>query len=220
MDGVSADRTSETAPELARTRQRDTGPAPVVVLVEGASDAAVVRLLCAARGLTESAATYQVRDMGGVTNVGHHLRALHSESDRDAGDGVRVLGLYDAPEERFVVRALRREGYDVADARDLAGLGFVVCDRDLEDELIRALGPEHVETVLSGLGELERFRAFQRQPQWRGRDLVEQLRRFAGTASGRKLVLARRLAEELTPETTPAALTALVDAIESAATPR
>ena len=95
-------------PSLRERGSETAGPAPVVVLVEGASDAAVVRLLCAARGLTESAATYQVRDMGGVTNVGHHLRALHSESDRDAGDGVRVLGLYDAPEERFVVRALRR----------------------------------------------------------------------------------------------------------------
>jgi hypothetical protein len=42
----------------------------------------------------------------------------------------------------------------------------------------------------------------------------EQLRRFAGTTSGRKLLLARRLAEELTPETTPAPLAALVDAIE------
>jgi hypothetical protein len=185
--------------------------AQTVVLVEGASDAAVVRVLCAARGLVESATTYQVRAMGGVTNVGHHLRALQA----GASGRVRVLGLYDAPEERFVVRALRREGYDVADGTDLAGLGFVVCDRDLEDELIRALGPALVESVLAELGELERFRALQRQPQWRGREVAEQLRRFAGTASGRKLLLARRLAEELTPQTTPVALAALVAEIES-----
>jgi|tagenome__1003787_1003787.scaffolds.fasta_scaffold20980492_5 hypothetical protein len=189
----------------------DTSARPrTVVLVEGASDAAVVRVLCAGRGLVESATTYQVRAMGGVTNVGHHLRALHTE----ASGRVRVLGLYDAPEERFVVRALRREGYDVTHAGDLAGLGFVVCDRDLEDELIRALGPARVESVLTELGELERFRAFQRQPQWRGRAVAEQLRRFAGTASGRKFLLARRLAEELTPETTPDTLSALVAEIE------
>jgi hypothetical protein len=177
---------------------------PVVVLVEGASDAAVVRVLCAVRGLARD--DVDVRAMGGVTNVRHHLRALPG--------GARVLGLYDAPEERFVVRALRAEGYDVTDGGDLAGLGFGVCDRDLEDELIRALGPPRVEEVLAGLGELDRFRAFQHQPQWRGRDVSEQLRRFAGTTSGRKLLLARRLAEELTPETTPAPLAALVDAIE------
>jgi hypothetical protein len=188
-----------------------TARARTVVLVEGASDAAVVRVLCAARGLVESARTYQVRAMGGVTNVGHHLRALQAEPS----GRVRVLGLYDAPAERFVLRALRREGYDVTQGGDLADLGFVVCDRDLEDELIRALGPARVESVLTELGELARFRAFQRQPQWRGRAVTEQLRRFAGTASGRKFVLARRLAEELTPETTPDALGALVAEIES-----
>jgi hypothetical protein len=179
---------------------------PVVVLVEGASDAAVVRVLCDARGVDLE--TVDVRDMGGVTNVGHHLREL---------DGVHILGLYDAPEERFVVRGLRSTGRDVSTRDDLRRLGFVVCDRDLEDELIRALGPARVEAVLAELGELERFRAFQRQPQWRGRDVTDQLHRFAGTASGRKLLLARRLAEELSPATTPAPLTSLVDQIADAA---
>jgi len=176
---------------------------PVVVLVEGASDAAVGRVLCEARGVDPAAV--EVRDMGGVTNVGRHLREL---------DGtVRVLGLYDAPEERFVVRGLRSTGRDVSTRDDLRHLGFVVCDRDLEDELIRALGTERVESVLAELRELDRFRAFQRQPQWRDRDLTDQLHRFAGTASGRKLLLARRLAEELSPSTTPAPLTSLVEQI-------
>jgi hypothetical protein len=180
---------------------------PVVVLVEGASDAAVVRVLCDARGVDPT--VVDVRDMGGVTNVGHHLRELDGSA--------RVLGLYDAPEERFVIRGLRSSGRSVSDRDDLRRLGFVVCDRDLEDELIRALGPARVESVLAELGELERFRAFQRQPQWRGRPVTEQLHRFAGTASGRKLLLARRLAEELSPGTTPTPLTSLVEQIARAA---
>lgn len=185
----------------------------MVVLVEGASDAAVVRVLCAARGLVESDTTYRVRDMGGITNVGHHLRSL-----REGSAGVHhVLGLYDAPEERFVVRAMRREGYPVTDGADLRAHGFVVCDRDLEDELIRALGPERVEGVLTALGELERFRAFQRQPQWRGRATSDQLHRFAGTASGRKLLLARSLAKELTPASTPEPLAWIADEVALAA---
>jgi hypothetical protein len=177
---------------------------PVVVLVEGASDAAVVRVLCEARGIDLEAV--DVHAMGGVTNVGHHLRRLT--------DGAQVLGLYDAPEERFVLRALRHEGYDVGEGTELSGLGFVMCDRDLEDELIRALGPERVEDALAELGELDRFRAFQRQPQWRGRPVTQQLRRFAGTASGRKLLLARRLAQLLDASTTPPPLADLLDQVE------
>jgi hypothetical protein len=180
---------------------------PVVVLVEGASDAAVVRVLCDARGIDRAA--FEVRDMGGVTNVGHHLRSLDGRA--------RVLGLYDAPEERFVVRGLRSTGHDVTTREDLRRLGFVVCDADLEDELIRALGSACVEQILAGLGELERFRAFQRQPQWRDRPVADQLHRFAGTASGRKLLLARRLAEELSPATTPGPLAVLVEDIARSA---
>ena len=172
----------------------------VVVLVEGASDAVVVRTLCPAYGVDPAAV--DVRDMGGVTNLAHHLRAL---------DGThRVLGLYDAPEERVVLRALQRAGHDVTDRAGIERLGFRVCDRDLEEELIRALGPAAVEEALVAMGDLERFRAFQRQPQWRGRALADQLHRFAGTASGRKLLLATHLARLLTAETTPAPLAGLL----------
>jgi hypothetical protein len=181
----------------------------VVVLVEGASDAAVVEVLWAAR--ETPFAGVEVRDMGGITNVGRHLDELDGRA--------RVLGLCDAPEQRFVLRGLRRHGYAVADRADLAAAGFHVCDRDLEDELIRALGPDRVQHVLDGLGELERFRAFQRQPQWRGRAVTAQLHRFAGTASGRKLILARTLAEELSAQTVPAPLARLVEAIAESATP-
>jgi hypothetical protein len=175
----------------------------VVVLVEGASDAAVVRVLCRARGLVD--AEVHVRDMGGVTNVGRHLRALDGSTP--------VLGLCDAPEERFVIRALRRAGQDIGDRVGLERLGFWVCDRDLEDELIRALGADQVVAALEELGEADRFRAFQGQPQWRGRPVADQLRRFAGTTSGRKLTFARRLAEQLTPPTTPPPLAGLVDRV-------
>ncbi|MGC4111965.1 MAG: hypothetical protein QM747_16435 [Nocardioides sp.] len=181
-------------------------PPHVVVLVEGESDAAVVRVLCRSRGVPD--AGLDLRDLGGVTNVGRELRRL-------AGD-VRVLGLYDAPEERFVRRALQSTGRHTGDGSLLSHVGFWFCDPDLESELIRALGVRRVLGVLDELGELDRFHAFQRQPQWRGRETADQLHRFAGTASGRKLVLARRLAEELTPENVPTPLAELVAAIADA----
>ena len=49
-------------------------------------------------------------------------------------------------------------------------LGFYVCDADLEDELIRALGAAAVEEVIDAdlEDELESWRIFQQQPAWRG----------------------------------------------------
>jgi len=175
------------------------------VLVEGESDRAAVLALAATRGADLDGV--DVVAMGGITNVARYVAELVPQR-------LRLAGLYDAGEERFVRGALERAGLQPGPgARGLAELGFHCCDRDLEDELIRALGPDRVEAVLDELGELDRFRAFQRQPQWRGRPVGDQLRRFAGTASGRKLTLARRLAEELAPGSTPRPLASLVDAI-------
>ena len=160
----------------------------VVVLVEGASDAAVVELL--ADGIGPG---LEVVAMGGVTNVTHHVRRLAGRPPAPV-----VLGLCDAGERRFLERA------------DPPLAAVLVCDRDLEEELIRAVGPEQVLDVLAELSELDRFRTFQGQPEWRDRPLADQLRRFAGTRSGRKAVLARALAERLAPDQVPAPLAALV----------
>jgi hypothetical protein len=165
-----------------------------IVLVEGHSDVAALTTLAAVRGLTER---MRVVDMGGVTNVRRHV-ALLAATDPDAV----VLGLCDLPERRFMERA------------QPALAEIFVCDRDLEDELIRALGPEPVLDVLGRLDELGRFRTFQGQPEWRHRPLAEQLRRFAGTRSGRKAVLAAALAAALTPATTPTPLRRLLDLVE------
>ena len=62
-------------------------------------------------------------------------------------------------------------------------LGFFVCDSDLEDELIRALGTDAVERVVDARGVLGPLRTFQKQPEWRDRPVEEQLRRFLGTAA-------------------------------------
>jgi hypothetical protein len=182
----------------------------VVVLVEGRSDAVVVEALAAARGLDTTDGVVQVVAMGGVTNIRAHLTRQAREAD------VHVLGLCDAPEERYFLRALQETGRPVATRRDMARLGFFVCVQDLEDELLRALGPGAVEDALSELGHLGRFRTFQRQPEWRDRALHDQLHRFAGSGSGRKLALASRLAGQLTPATTPRPLAELVDRMVSA----
>ncbi|HEY8556799.1 MAG TPA: ATP-dependent endonuclease, partial [Actinomycetes bacterium] len=75
--------------------------------------------------------------------------------------------------------------------------GFYVCVVDLEDELIRRLGPTVVEQVVEAQGELGPFRTFQRQPAQRERGLHQQLHRFMGTGSGRKTRYAQLLVDAL-----------------------
>jgi hypothetical protein len=178
------------------------------VLLEGPSDVAAVRAVAAAYGVTDRVHRYRLIDMGGVTNIRRHLLAC-----RTASVPVRVIGMCDAGEARFFVRALQLKGDDLHHEADLAEHGFYVCDADLEDELIRALGPDRVVSVLGRLGLRERLATFQRQPAWRGRPLHEQLHRFAGTAAGRKTLLAGALAEGLAPSEVPAPLRRLVAAM-------
>ena len=172
-----------------------------VVLVEGPSDAAVLDVL--ARRLGLDGREVAVVPMGGVTNVGRYLREYAEQP------ATRVAGLCDRGEVRFVTGALRRLGHDVVHAAEGAGLaayGFFVCDEDLEDELIRALGTDTVIEVIDREGELGQLRTLQQQPAQRARSLHDQLHRFAGTKSGRKVRLAAALAEELPLDAVPAPL--------------
>jgi hypothetical protein len=166
-----------------------------VVLVEGPSDAAVLSVLAGRLGLASPAV--RVVPMGGVTNIGKHLATY---------EGITVAGLCDGGEMRFFARALRRLGHDVETADDLAALGFFVCENDLEDELIRALGAEAVIDVIEREGELPLLRILQQQPAQRARSLHDQLHRFFGTKSGRKVRLAAALAAELALDQVPAPL--------------
>src|ERR1700687_6377358 len=86
------------------------------------------------------------------------------------GLNLRLAGLCDAAEEGDFQRGLARAGLGSNLTRsDMERLGFYVCVADLEDELIRSLGPAAVERVIDAQGEMEQFRTFQRQPQWRAR---------------------------------------------------
>jgi hypothetical protein len=134
--------------------------------------------------------------MGGITNVARHLQ------EHAGRPGSTVAGLCDRGEVRFVLGALRRTGRDVCEA-DLAAYGFFVCDTDLEDELIRALGTDAVVDVIEREGELGLLRTFRNQPHQRARSLHDQLHRFAGTRSGRKVRLAAALAEALPLDAVP-----------------
>ena len=164
-----------------------------VVLVEGISDQLALEALAVRRGRNLGAEGISIVPMGGATNIRAFLDRYGPQ-----GLGLRLAGLYDAAEEGAFRRALERGGWGSNLTRvEMERLGFYVCVSDLEDELIRCLGVAAVENVVAALGDLEAFRTFQNQPAWRGRTTEEQLRRFFGTRSGRKIQSAAMLVEAL-----------------------
>jgi hypothetical protein len=164
-----------------------------VILVEGLSDQAALHALAARHGRNLGAAGVFVVPMGGATNIGHFLARFGPQ-----GFGVTLAGLCDKAEEGAFRRGLERAGLGHGLTRGgLERLGFFVCVTDLEDELIRALGVAVVEELIEAEGELGPFRTFCRQPAQRGRTRAQQLRRFLGTRSGRKIRYGQVLAGAL-----------------------
>jgi hypothetical protein len=170
-----------------------------VVLVEGVSDQVAVETLARRRGRDLASEGVAVVPMGGATNIGEFLDRFGPH-----GEDLRLAGLYDAGEEVHIRRALDAAGLGpVPDRARMAALGFHACDIDLEDELIRALGPDRVEQVIEAEGELGSLRILQKQPAQRGRSRVEHLHRFIGVRSGRKARYARLLVDALGPADVP-----------------
>ncbi len=164
-----------------------------VILVEGASDQIAVETLAERRGRDLEAEGVSVVPIGGAQAI---ARAL--ERYGPAGLDVRLAGLCDAGQERDFRRALERTGLGSdLDRNGMEALGFYVCDADLEDELIRALGADMVLTVVEAHRDLVPFRTMQKQPAWRGRPVEAQLRRFFGSGARRKIRYARFLVEAL-----------------------
>jgi hypothetical protein len=166
--------------------------ATTVVLVEGLSDRIAVEVIAERQGRTLQADGTSVVPTGGATNFTRLLRVFGPQ-----GRDVRLLGLYDAPVEERVRRSLERAGVALGDRPTLESLGFHRCFDDLEQEMIRALGPQRVEEIVAAEGELRSLRRLQAMPFHQQRSLEDQLHRFIASRSGRKYRYARALAASL-----------------------
>lgn len=194
-------------------------PSRTVVLVEGESDRVAVTTLARRNGRDLADEGVEVVAMGGATNVHRYLGRY-----ADPSEGVRVAGLCDLGERRFFARAVRRHvlgreaeaaaaGTTDGRAFDLTSHGFYVCERDLEDELIRCLGADRVIEVVADQGEAGALATFRQQPAQRARVVEAQLHRFLGTHSGRKAQYARALVEALPRDVAPPPLAALLHSL-------
>ena len=184
--------------------------ARAVVLVEGISDRIALETLASRRGRDLDAEGVVVVPIGGAQAIGRYVNLYGPR-----GLGLTLAGLCDAGEEREFRRGLERAGLGtVVTRQEMEALGFYVCDADLEDELIRALGSDSVEHVITANGDLRPFRTLQKQPEWRGRPTNEQLRRFMGSGGRRKIRYARFLVEALELAQVPRPLDLVLRSLE------
>jgi Overcoming lysogenization defect protein-like, TOPRIM domain len=158
-----------------------------VVLVEGVTDR--LALDAVGRRLALDLDGIEIVPIGGA-------QAIRRASAQYEGE--RTVGLCDAGEERWFRRVL--------------GDATFVCVRDLEDELIRALGADRVEEVVSAQGELDTFRSFQNQLFWRGRPVEMQLRRWLQNG-GRQHRYPPLLVEAMEPDEIPPPLAGVLAAV-------
>jgi hypothetical protein len=158
-----------------------------VVLVEGITDRIALEAVAARLGRDLAGEGVEVVAIGGAQAV----RRVFAEHE-----GKRVVGLCDAPEERWFRRVLGDATY--------------VCVENLEDELIRALGAPQVEDVVAAQGDLETFRSFQNQPAWRGRSTKCQLLRWMHNGD-RHQRYPPLLIAALEPDRIPRPLTAVLE---------
>jgi hypothetical protein len=126
-----------------------------VILVEGITDRIAVEAVAAKLGRDLPAEGVEIVPIGGAQAIRRAATQYGS---------AQIVGLCDVGEERWFRRVL--------------GDATFVCVKDLEDELIRALGPDRVQEVIAAHGELDTFRHFQNQVFWRGRRVEGQLRRW------------------------------------------
>ncbi|MDI1461151.1 ATP-dependent endonuclease [Catellatospora sp. KI3] len=161
-----------------------------LVLVEGLLDEIALRTAAEARGRDLDAERVVLVPIGGAHAISRFLGDLGPLATR-----VRLAGLCDLREAELFRRAVAAHVGSELTRADMERLGFHVCDRDLEDELIRALGMEEVQALFEAQGDLGLFHQFQSQPAWRGRPVQAQTYRFVRSSGSRNLRYTRLFVE-------------------------
>lgn len=176
--------------------------ARAVVLVEGVSDQIAVEAAAGVQGQDLTVDGVVVLPIGGAQAIGRSLVELRARTD-----GLVVGGLCDVGEEPYFRRAVTAAGMgEATDRSRLERLGFYVCVDDLEDELLRAAGPDLVDEVMIAQGDRSSFATLQTQPPWRHAPYHAQARRFIAAGARRKHRYAAAIVRALGPDRVPAPL--------------
>jgi hypothetical protein len=100
----------------------------------------------------------------------------------------------------------------MTDRASMEAQGFFVSDRDLEDELVQAVGATQVEQVIAACGDAAAWALFQQQPTQRGAQIEDQMRAFI-KGGGRKVRYASALVDALNLSQVPRSLAGVVNLV-------
>ena len=182
-----------------------------IVIVEGVTDRLAVTLAARRLGRDLDAEGVSVVAINGAHAIGRFLRQLAADEP-----GARLAGLYDDAEEHVIRTALEGAGRGPnLDRAALERMGFFACVADLEDELIRAAGEDHVSRLIELEGDAQPWHTFRKQRAWQGRPADQQLRRFIRSISERNPRYVRAIVETIDPSRLPRPLRLLLDHIAS-----
>jgi putative ATP-dependent endonuclease of the OLD family len=144
-----------------------------VVLVEGYSDRLALLTLARRKERDLDAEGTTVLSLEGGSGVGAFISLLGPNGLRLA-----VSGFCDSDKESKWIGALAAAGAKVTNRVELNALGFFVCERDLEDELVKALGVSSAQSLIAKEGEAKAFQKFVTQPAYASMTTEDQLRKF------------------------------------------
>ncbi|GGL70739.1 hypothetical protein [Wenxinia marina] len=175
-----------------------------VLLVEGISDVVALETLAEVDGIDLTRTV--ILPAGGAHAVGPFLRRFGPQ-----GTGTLAGGLCDAAEAPFLRKGLRLAGWSGTPDDILGRAGFFVCDIDLEDELLRAVGLDAALEIIAREGEADALHTLQAQAAWRDAPLAAQLRRFLSSRAGRKTRYAALFVRAIPWDAHPRPLRAVLD---------
>jgi hypothetical protein len=206
---VRAVRPAAIEPQDAERLRRFATPlsaeaffARVVVLVEGITDYQAVRLIARTLGRDLDAEGIAVLPLDGGGSLKIYLELLGP-----TGLDVKLAGLCDADYEQGWRERLTAAGVPASTRQDMEAIGFFVSDRDLEDELITALGTTNTQLVIADDGAASNFQRFASSPSRQGRSLAQQLHAFVQT---KKTRWTPQLAAAVAPGKIPPSIAALL----------
>jgi len=182
--------------------------ARTAILVEGVSDKYALEALALRKNRNLDADGVSIVVMEGAGGIKTFLALLGPSGLR-----VELAGLCDIAEESKWADALKAHGFSAKlDRTVMASLGFFVCDKDLEDVLITAVGEQETLRVIDSQGETAAFALFAKQPAQGGKSRHEQLHDFLHTR-GRQITYAPLLVDRLELKKLPASLEGVIDAV-------